>query len=109
MLIFCMSDFLILMKSELSITLIIFLLLFIKIGKGVKNETLLSIIQVLLLLNFISGFFFNKEGAAFDGMFHTNPLICFQKNILNLGTYLISLLCAGWLKKSAPMPEFLLR
>ena len=37
-----MNDFLILMKSELVITLIIFLLLFIKIGKGMKNETLLS-------------------------------------------------------------------
>ena len=39
-------------------------------------------------------------------MFHTNPLIGFQKNILNLGTYLISLLFAGWLKKSEHMPEF---
>jgi NADH-quinone oxidoreductase subunit N len=104
--IFGMNDFLILMKSELAITLIIFLLLFIKIGKGMKNETLLSIVQVLLLLNFIAGFFFIQEGTAFDGMFHTNPLIGFQKNILNLGTYLISLLCAGWLKKSAHMAEF---
>jgi NADH-quinone oxidoreductase subunit N len=106
MLIFGMNDFLILMKSELAITLIIFLLLFIKIGRGIKNETLLSIIQVLLLLNFIAGFFFNKEGSVFNDMFHTNPLIGFQKNILNLGTYLISLLFASWLKRSAHMAEF---
>ncbi len=57
-----MNDFLILMKNELVITFIIFLLLFIKIGKGMKNETLLPLIQVLLLGNFIFSFFFNRTG-----------------------------------------------
>lgn len=52
-----MIDFLILMKAELLLTVIIFLLLFIKIGKGIKNENLLRIIQILLLINFIAGFF----------------------------------------------------
>ncbi|MGH2552448.1 MAG: hypothetical protein ACRDEB_01960, partial [Chitinophagaceae bacterium] len=66
-----MNDFLILMKSELVITFIIFLLLFIKIGRGMKNEALLSFIQVLLLINFIAGFFFNKSGDLFGDMFHT--------------------------------------
>ncbi|MFZ1260867.1 MAG: NADH-quinone oxidoreductase subunit N, partial [Chitinophagaceae bacterium] len=82
-----MNEFLTLMKSELVITFIIFLLLFIKIGKGMKNESLLSLIQVLLLINFIAGFFFNKEGSLFGDMFHTSPLIVFQKNILSLGIY----------------------
>jgi len=101
-----MNDFLTLMKSELVITFIIFLLLFIKIGKGMKNESLLSIIQLLLLINFIAGFFFNKEGSLFGNMFYTTPLIVFQKSILNLGVYLISLLCADWLKKTEHLPEF---
>lgn len=101
-----LNEFLILMKSEWVITLIIFLLLFIKIGKGIKNESLLPIIQVLLLLNVIAGFLFNKEGVLFDGMFHTSPLIALQKAILSLGAYLISLLCADWLKKSQHMAEF---
>lgn len=101
-----LNDFLILMKSELVITLIIFLLLFIKLSKGMKNESLLSLIQVLLLANFIVGFFFNKQGNLFGDMFTTSPLIALQKNILNLGVYLISLLCAGWLKKTPHMPEF---
>lgn len=101
-----MNDFLILMKSELVVTAIIFLLLFIKIGKGTRNEVLLPIIQVALLANFIIGFFFNQEGSLFGNMFHTTPLIAFQKTILNLGVYLISLLFAGWLKKSQHMPEF---
>jgi len=94
------------MKPELVITFIIFVLLFIKIGGKMKNETLLSFVQVLLLLNFIAGFFFQKEGSLFGSMFHTNSLIAFQKNILNLGVYLISLLCADWLKKTPHLPEF---
>lgn len=101
-----MNEFFTLMKAELAITAIIFLLLFIKIGKGMKNESLLSLVQVLLLINFIAGFFFNKEGNLFGDMFYTSPLIVFQKNILSLGVYLITLLCADWLKKTEHMPEF---
>ncbi len=101
-----MNEFLTLMKSELLVTAIIFLLLFIKIGKGIKNESLLSLVQALLLVNFIAGFFLNTTGNLFGDMFYTNPLIVFQKNILGLGVYLISLLCADWLKKSEHLPEF---
>lgn len=101
-----MNEFFTLMKSELLVTGIIFLLLFIKIGKGMKNESLLSAIQFLLLANFIAGFFLNENGSLFDGMFYTNALIALQKNILSLGVYLISLLFSDWLKKSEHMPEF---
>ena len=101
-----MTELLTLMKNELLVTAIIFLLLFIKIGKGIKNESLLPLIQVLLLLNFIAGFFFNKTGHLFGDMFYTSPLIVFQKNILSLGVYLISLVCADWLKKTDHLPEF---
>src|SRR5258706_8817779 len=101
-----LNDFLILMKSELVITIIIFVLLFIKIGTEMKNEFMLSLMQSLLLANLIIGFVFNKEGSLFDGMFHTGALIAFQKSILNLGVYLISLLCADWMKKSRHLPEF---
>jgi NADH-quinone oxidoreductase subunit N len=103
-----MSDFLILMKQELLITFIIFLLLFIKIGRGMKNESLLSFIQVLLLLNFIAGFFFTDSGSLFGNMYYNTPLLAFQKSILSLGVYLISLLCADWLKKTEHLPEFFL-
>jgi NADH-quinone oxidoreductase subunit N len=46
-----MKEILLLMKSELMITLIIFVLLLIKLGKGMKNATLLSLVQVLLLVS----------------------------------------------------------
>jgi len=101
-----MNEFLILMKHELVITFIIFLLLFIKIGKDLKNEVMLLVIQVLLLLNLIAGFFFNQEDVLFDGMYQTTAMIALQKNILNLGVYLISLLFTGWFKKTEHLPEF---
>lgn len=103
-----MNELFTLMKSELVLTGIIFLLLFIKIGKGLKNETLLPLVQVLLLANFIFGFVFNKEGRLFGDMYYTTDLIAFQKNILNLGVYLITLVCADWLRKTPHLPEFLL-
>lgn len=95
-----------LMKNELLIAAIIFLLLFIKIGKGLKNDSLLTLVQVLLLVNVLAGFIFSGEGSLFSGMFYTNALIAFQKNILSIAVFLISLLCAGWLKKSPHLPEF---
>ena len=100
-----MSEFLLIMKNELVITFIIFLLLFIKLGKGMRNESLLPLVQFLLLLNVGFGFTF-YEGTLFSNMFYTNETIAFEKNILNLGVYLISLLCSGWLKQHKHLPEF---
>ena len=101
-----MNEFFLLMKSELIVIFIIFLLLFIKLGKGIANEKLLPIIQALLLFNFLAGFFFNYEGSLFGDMFFTNPLIVFEKNILCLGVYLIAMLSSDWLKKTNHLPEF---
>lgn len=100
-----MSEFLLIMKNELVITFIIFLLLFIKFGKGMKNESLLSLIQFLLLLNVGQGFTF-LEGNLFGNMFTNTEQIAFEKNILNVGVYLISLLGSGWLKQHKHLPEF---
>ena len=96
------------MKQELAVTAIIFFLLFVKISGRMKNETLLPLVQLLLLLSFIAGFFFERTGTAFGDMYQTGSLQIFQKNILSLGVYLISLLCADWLKKSEHLPEFFL-
>lgn len=101
-----MNDFLLLMKNELVVTFIIFLLLFIKIGKGMKNETLLPLIQTLLLLNFIFSFFFNKTGSLFGQTFFTLPVHAFEKSILALGVYLISMLFSDWFKQTKHLPEF---
>lgn len=103
-----MIEFIHLMKAELILTLLVFILLFIKIGKGVSNQTLLPLIQLLLLVNFIAGFFGNIEGSLFGGMFHTNGLIVLEKNILSGGVYLISLVMSDWLRRSEHLAEYFL-
>ena len=101
-----LNDFLLLMKAELALAFILFLLLILKVGKEITNERLLALIQLLLLGNFIFGFFFIENGSLFGGMFTTKGLIAFQKSIISLGIYLISLLFSDWLKKSEHLPEF---
>ena len=91
--------FLILMKQEWTVIAILFILLFIKVGsREWKTEKILSLVNILLLLNFISGLFFNREGILFNEMYKTNPLIVAEKNILSLGTYIIALQSYSWLK-----------
>ncbi len=102
-----MNEFLVLMKSELIITVIIFILLFIEIGnREWTNESLLNFVNVLLLLNFITGFLWNKEGVMFSSMFKTNNLVALEKNMLNLGTLIISLQAYSWLKNHKYLLEF---
>lgn len=101
------NDFLILMKQELAITFIIFVLLFIKLSdKATKNETLINFVNILLTLNLISGFFMINEGSLFGDMFYTNELLTLEKNLLNLGTLIISLQSYNWLKDHKHVPEF---
>ncbi|HEX6427999.1 MAG TPA: NADH-quinone oxidoreductase subunit N [Niastella sp.] len=101
-----LTDFFILMKQELIITVIIFTLLLIKIGTDISNEKMLNIANGLLLLNLAAGFVGNQSGMLFNEMFFTNPLIVLEKNILNLGTLIVSLQSASWLKKHDHVPEF---
>ena len=102
-----MNEILILMKSEWVLLLIIIIFLFIKVGSNEwKNENLLYLANILLLINFILGFVLNTDGIIFDEMFKTNSLICLEKNILNLGTLLISLQSYHWLKNHKHVAEF---
>ena len=101
------NEFLILMKQELVITLIIFILLFVKLGKEeTKNETLINLVNILLALNLVSGFLFQQSGTLFGDMFRTTELFTFEKNLLNLGTLIISLQSYNWLKEHKHVPEF---
>ena len=101
-----LNEFFILMKQELVITLIIFILLLLKIGKDRTNENILNIVNILLVINLAAGFFFNREGMLFNDMFKTNAVAVLQKNILNLGTLIISLQSYSWLKKHHHTLEF---
>lgn len=101
------SDFFILMKAEVSLVLIIFILLFIKVAYGGKNNTtLMHVTNILLLINFIFGFFLNTQGNLFNEMYYTNESIVLEKNILNFGTLIISLLSFNWLKNNEHLLEY---
>ena len=104
--IYMWTDFLILMKQEMAIAAIIFLLMILKLGKDRSNESYLKIANVLLLLNLIAGFIGNREGVLFNEMFRTNSLMVLEKNILNLGMLIISLQSYSWLKEHKHVPEF---
>src|SRR6516162_10050244 len=98
---------LLIMKQEWFIVAILFFLLFIKVGnREWGNESLLNLVNILLLVNFISGLFSNRDGVLFSEMYRTNPLITAEKNILNLGTYVIALQSYSWLKNNKHVIEF---
>lgn len=103
-----LHEFLFLMKAELLITAIILLLLVLKLGKPLGNGFLITLVNLLLLLNLAAGFFAIPEGRLFGDMFRTSELITLEKNFLNLGTLIISLQSYHWLKDHKHVTEFYL-
>ena len=92
------SEILLLMKFELMVTIILFIILLLRLGKNVMpTSTLLNLVNILLAVNFIAGFFSNTVGDAFGSMFHSTQLIHLEKNILNLAVLVISLQSREWL------------
>lgn len=101
------SSFLSIMQFEWSALILLFIVLFLRVGKKViSNTSLLYIVNGLLLLNFISGFFAHEDGALFGTMFVSDSLIRFEKSLLNLGVLIISLQSFHWLSKHHHASEF---
>jgi NADH-quinone oxidoreductase subunit N len=95
------------LRQELMVMVIIFVLLVMKVGASeYKTGVVLNLVNGLLLANFLLGFFPVAEGTLFNGMFHTNRLLVLEKNMLNLGTLIISLQAYDWLKSHRQVPEF---
>ncbi len=89
------------------LTLIIFILLFLKVWDGIKSNTaLLNITNFLLFINLAAGLFCNTDGELFSGMFHSSGTLIMEKAILNLGTFLISLMAFDWLSNHKHLLEF---
>jgi NADH-quinone oxidoreductase subunit N len=94
------------MKQEMAVVAMIFILLFMKLGKDKSNERFMNTMNILLLLNLILGFIGNREGMLFNEMFRTTRLMALEKNILNLAMLIISLQSWSWLKTHKHVPEF---
>lgn len=96
-----------LLRFEVVITLIIFILLVLKLNDADKNtKSFLVGINVLLLVNFLVGLLPMDEGSLFMGFFRSTGLLVLQKNILNLGLLLISLTSYTYLSKNNNRIEF---
>lgn len=96
------------LRQELVLTVLIFLLLFIKLGKDRSNGSILNFINIALLINLGAGFCCHETGEVFNGMFSTNALIVFEKDLLNLAALIISMQSYAWLKNSKHVIEFYL-
>ncbi|MCW5906826.1 MAG: NADH-quinone oxidoreductase subunit N [Chitinophagales bacterium] len=94
------------MKFELALTLLLFLLLFLKIDGRANNVSVIRITNVFLLLNLVLGFFGNEPTEIFGGMYRTSSLLAIEKSVLNLAVLLISFFSYDWLKNHKHLPEF---
>ncbi|MGA9590285.1 MAG: proton-conducting transporter membrane subunit, partial [Salegentibacter sp.] len=94
------SSFL-LMRHEIMLlaTILILVLAEILIPKSRKH----SIVHLALFLfgiNVVAGFFPLAESSLFGGMFRSNELIHFFKNVLNIGVFILLLQSADWLQEN---------
>lgn len=95
-----MSNFL-LMRQEVILLIITLLLIVAEIAVSKeKKSSLVHLVIFLFGIHTIIGFYGHEEGALFGGMFRTNELLHFMKNILNLGVFILLLQTADWMKQN---------
>ena len=103
------TDILLMMRVEMWLTAMIILLLFTRLsGSFINNNAVISIVNAGLLLLLISGFFIKNGGQAFGDMFYQNDLLRLQKNMMILGTLLVSLQAHTWISAHKHAMEFYL-
>ena len=93
------SSFL-LMRHEILLLAIILLLLIGEIFiNSNKKSSIVHLAIFLFGIHTAIGFFSIEESSLFGGMFHTNNLIHFFKNVLNIGVFILLLQSADWLQE----------
>jgi NADH-quinone oxidoreductase subunit N len=73
------SNIFILLRQELLLSLLIFILLFIKIGKERSNETVLNLINILLFVNLAAGLFGRVKAVFSMACSPPMPLLYWRK------------------------------
>lgn len=102
-----LSEILSLMKHELLLCGILFITLILKIRENEDSKsTWATAVNFMLALNFVAGFFGNSSGELFNGLFHNDDLLILQKNLLNLGILIVSLMAHPCIKTHRHLPEF---
>ena len=93
------SSFL-LMRHEILLLAIILLLLISEIFiSSNKKSSIVHLAIFLFGIHTAIGFFSIEESSLFGGMFRTNNLIHFFKNVLNIGVFILLLQSADWLQE----------
>ena len=94
-----LSNFL-LMRHEVLLLVIILLLIIAEVFLSQSKKSSIVHLAIFLFgIHTIIGFLSIDYGSLFGGMFHTNALIQFFKNILNLGVFIILLQSGDWLQE----------
>lgn len=89
-----------LMRQEILLLAIILLLIVCEIFISQnKKSSIIHLAIFLFGIHTIVGFFAIEESEIFGGMFRTNGLIHFFKNVLNIGVLIILLQSADWLQE----------
>ena len=93
------SSFL-LMRQEIILLTIIVLLLVAEISiSNAKKHSIVHLAIFLFGIHTIVGFFAIDSSSLFGGMFRTNDLIHFFKNVLNVGVLILLLQSADWIQE----------
>ncbi len=93
------SNFL-LMRQEILLLAIILLLIVAEIFIPQNKKSSIVHLGIFLFgIHTIVGFFAIEESEMFGGMFRTNDLIHFFKNVLNIGVLIVLLQSADWLQE----------
>ncbi len=89
-----------LMRHEILLLAIILLLLIGEIFiNSNKKSSIVHLAIFLFGIHTAIGFFSIEESSLFGGMFRTNNLIHFFKNVLNIGVFILLLQSADWLQE----------
>lgn len=93
------SSFL-LMRQEIILLTIILLLVTAEISiSKTKKHSIVHLAIFLFGIHTLVGFFPTETGSLFGGMFRTNALIHFFKNVLNVGVLILLLQSADWIQE----------
>ena len=93
-------DSFLLMRHEILLLAIILLLIVAEIFiSQTKKSSVVHLAIFLFGIHTIVGFYAIEESSIFGGMFQTNGLIHFFKNVLNIGVFIILLQSADWLQE----------
>jgi NADH-quinone oxidoreductase subunit N len=93
-------NYFLLLRQEISLLAIALLLVIFEIFISEHKKSAVVHLAILLFgVHTILGFLSLEEGALFGGMFRTNSLIHFFKNILNLGVFILLLQSADYIRE----------